>query len=224
MKKEIVRNYFVDATGKVYNKQGKEKATFINRDGYEIVFLWEDNKAKSFTVHRLVALAFLDNPENKPCVNHIDGNKAHNDLSNLEWNTYSENTKHALRTGLKIPEQGEDVHNALLTNLQVHEICQMMENGYRNVEIHEMLEVSKVSLENIRRGIGWLSISQQYSIPRKSIVISEETIHWICKQIEAGVRNMEIVALSTNAKINKSMVTKIKNKKQYRHISDLYNF
>lgn len=51
--------------------------------------------------HRLLAKAFIVNPENKSCVNHIDGNKLNNSIDNLEWSSYSENNKHAFDTGLK---------------------------------------------------------------------------------------------------------------------------
>lgn len=58
---------------------------------------------KSQYVHRLVAIHFIPNPENKKCVNHIDGNKLNNHIGNLEWATHSENNSHAIRTGLKDP-------------------------------------------------------------------------------------------------------------------------
>lgn len=62
-------------------------------------------KQKNMTVHILVASAFIPNPFCKPCVNHIDGNKANNRVDNLEWVTYKENTQHAIRTGLRDPHK-----------------------------------------------------------------------------------------------------------------------
>ena len=67
---------------------------------YLHVNLWKDNKGTTFSVHRLMAKTFIPNEENKPMVNHIDGNKLNNNASNLEWVTCSENHKHAFKTGL----------------------------------------------------------------------------------------------------------------------------
>lgn len=67
------------------------------------VQLWKENKAYLRRVHRLVAEAFIANPENKPTVNHIDGNPLNNNVDNLEWTTYSENQLHAVKLGLTKP-------------------------------------------------------------------------------------------------------------------------
>jgi hypothetical protein len=70
------------------------------RHGYILMFLSKEGSRKTFAAHRLVAQVFIPNPENKPSVNHINGNKQDNRVCNLEWNTYKENTNHAIKTGL----------------------------------------------------------------------------------------------------------------------------
>jgi len=69
-------------------------------DGYLLVGLTKDKKQNTFRVHRLVCEAFIKNEFNKPQINHIDGNKSNNNISNLEWCTASENIKHAFKLGL----------------------------------------------------------------------------------------------------------------------------
>ena len=85
---------------------GKIKRPQIDKDGYEKVWLSRNSKKKPFFIHRLVALHFIDNPEQKPVVNHKDGNKRNNRLDNLEWCTHSENDKHAFKIGLRRPHCG----------------------------------------------------------------------------------------------------------------------
>lgn len=70
---------------------------------YYKVSLYKGGCCKKYSIHRLVAEAFIDNSENKPQVNHINGNKHDNRVENLEWATISENRKHAYRTGLQRP-------------------------------------------------------------------------------------------------------------------------
>ena len=84
---------------KVY-QSGKILKPSPDLNGYLRLSLAKEGKNKYVNVHRLVAEAFLPRISGKTCVNHIDGNKANNRLDNLEWCTYSENIKHAIRTGL----------------------------------------------------------------------------------------------------------------------------
>lgn len=80
----------------------KKPSKRMRKDGtcYMAVVLYKNNKYKNFYIHRLVANAFLENPDKKETVNHINGNKEDNIVENLEWNTYSENNNHAYITGL----------------------------------------------------------------------------------------------------------------------------
>lgn len=71
---------------------------YINSTGYSAVQFKTKGKQNHLLVHRAVALAFIENPDSKPCVNHIDGNKQNNSIKNLEWCTHEENTKHAALT------------------------------------------------------------------------------------------------------------------------------
>lgn len=73
--------------------------------GYLWLRIHKDKKPHGFQVHRLVALNFIPNPENKPCVNHKDGDKTNNSVSNLEWVTYSENELHSFHVLGKVAFQ-----------------------------------------------------------------------------------------------------------------------
>ena len=87
--------YKISNHGEVWNgrKQRLHKKNKNNR-GYCVVTLNKNNKQKQFLIHRLVAIHFIDNPFDKPCVNHIDENKTNNHHSNLEWCTHKENSNH----------------------------------------------------------------------------------------------------------------------------------
>lgn len=82
-------------------KNNKLLSQKTSKCGYKEVNLFKDRKGKSITVHRLVAQTFIPNPDNKPQVNHIDGNKENNTVSNLEWITNYDNMQHSIRTGLR---------------------------------------------------------------------------------------------------------------------------
>lgn len=84
------------------NKKAREKILKprIGNTGYLYINLWKKSKSKSKKIHRLVAEAFISNPNNLPQVNHIDGNKINNNVKNLEWCDASYNIKHAIDNNL----------------------------------------------------------------------------------------------------------------------------
>lgn len=93
--------YLISDAGRVFSKHNNNfLATPINNYGYPTVTLWKNGKRKKHIVSRLVASAFIDNPDGKTQVNHKNGNKLNNYAYNLEWTTPSENVEHAIRTGL----------------------------------------------------------------------------------------------------------------------------
>jgi hypothetical protein len=99
VKIEGFENYEVSNLGKVRNiKSGRILKPYLNQSGYLRHHLYGHDKQKELFLHRIIAIAFIDNPEEKPCVNHIDENKLNNDLSNLEWCTVRENIIHGTRT------------------------------------------------------------------------------------------------------------------------------
>lgn len=91
-------NYKISNYGNIINiRNNKLKKQTLHYTGYLIVNLYNNTKSQTFRVHRLVAAAFILNPHNKRVVNHIDGNKTNNVVTNLEWNTDSENEYHSYR-------------------------------------------------------------------------------------------------------------------------------
>ena len=94
-------NYEITETGKIRHKEKKKiRKASPSKRGYPVVSLRKDGKQYIRTIHILVARTFIPNPENKPEVNHKDGNKWNYRLNNLEWVTSRENKIHARKTGL----------------------------------------------------------------------------------------------------------------------------
>lgn len=121
--------------------------------GYFLVELYYgDNLHTRFRVHRLVAEAFIPNPENKKTVNHKDGNKLNNSVENLEWATQSENVLHAYKTGLK----SEDKCSAKLTRKQVNDILDTY-TGVRGeiVRLAEKYQVANSTIYRIVKNETW---------------------------------------------------------------------
>lgn len=100
-REELDGRYFATSNGSIYNKYGEYVKPFIADNGYLRVKLHVGhNKYKNYTLSVLIAESFIPNPDNLPQVNHKDGNKLNNDISNLEWCTQSYNIRHAISHGL----------------------------------------------------------------------------------------------------------------------------
>jgi len=125
----------------------------IDRYGYVKRVLSKEGKMYFFTEHRLVAIAFIDNPNNKATVNHKNGIKTDNRVENLEWHTNSENMSHAIETGLK-DQKGIKHHKCKLTEEQVLEIRKIGFSETR-MSLSKKYGISRTNVLGIIRGKFW---------------------------------------------------------------------
>jgi hypothetical protein len=138
--------------------RGKVLAGARHNGGYRSVALSVNNVATTFLIHRLVAAAFVERPDNCTEVNHIDGNKTHNAASNLEWCTPKHNTQHAVRTGLHKAARGERSGNAKLTDSAVREIRRRLADGEMVKSIAASFGVSTAPISYIKTGKAWTHV------------------------------------------------------------------
>ena len=116
----------------------------------------KDGKMLKCLIHRLVAITFLENTENKRTVNHIDGVKTNNRVDNLEWATLSEQHKHAVDSGLKA--KGEQHGRAKLTEAKVREIRDRYGNGCTQIKLAKEYRVSQAHISKIILGTNWAHV------------------------------------------------------------------
>jgi hypothetical protein len=167
MKSKVVEvkegNFIVYENGDIYNAKTNNKLKPIdNGVGYDRVGLYAgNNKHKLYYVHRLLAIAFIDNPDNKQFINHIDGNTKNNELSNLEWCTKSENGLHAFKLGLNKPNPcyGEKNGNTYITNKTASQIKELFKNGKKQCDIARHFNITKYVVYNIIRNKTWKHIN-----------------------------------------------------------------
>lgn len=99
------KNYLVSKDGRIKSKRrNKELTPKENWDGYHRIQIWDSGKCNMISWHRVVAITYIPNPDNKPVVNHKDGNKTNNHVDNLEWVTQSENIQHSWNNGLSVKQ------------------------------------------------------------------------------------------------------------------------
>ena len=144
---------------KVHHLKGRVLKPMVTKHGYEIVDLRKDRKRKTSKVHRLVAIAFLDNPKNKPQVNHIDGVKLNNNLNNLEWVTNAENIRHAYKKGLINTAKGERHAQSKITKEQVLEIRDIYsKGGLTQEQVGQLFGIDQTHVSDIVNKRSWTHI------------------------------------------------------------------
>ena len=154
------KNYIISNSGEIYSipRKGnwvlKKIKPRLNHNGYERVALSKDGKKYHFFVHRLVAYTYMDNPENKRTINHIDGCKTNNNFENLEWATHSENNQHAVDNKLGNRAVGQDMSKKL-KNEDVLEILRLRNNGMYHKDIAKIFNVTSKCVGDILLGKRW---------------------------------------------------------------------
>lgn len=149
------RHGSVTYTGKMLSPTITERGA--NR--YCLINLTKDGKGKSWLVHRLVAAAFVDNPNDQNVVNHIDGDGTNNRASNLEWISAQENTEHAYRLGLAKGNVGIKNPSAKLTVDDVRAIKELIREGQMTQRaIAEKFGVVPMVITDIKKGRTWTHV------------------------------------------------------------------
>ena len=142
------RELFVTSHGRIMSSiNGELTPTWNKRRGYYYVRTKDWNRK----LHRLVALAFIENKENKPQVNHKDGNKRNNHKDNLEWATAKENAQHAIKNGLT-PVLNKNEGNLKYTDQQVLDVYTLVRNGATYKDAGARCSMPYSTVAHIMRG------------------------------------------------------------------------
>ena len=158
---------FKDGSTRKY--KGKVLKPHLNDRGYVRLTLCNDNGCNIKRVHRLVLGTFKPHVNMKDLeVNHMDGDKLNNHLTNLEWVTARDNMLHAYDLGL-ITNIGEGSPNAKLSNTDVLEILQRLDTGELQKDIGSDYNVSKDYISQINRGVRWRAVKKEYERAKKTI-------------------------------------------------------
>lgn len=210
-------NYKINEFGDVMNSKGKILKKQVNVDGYFVVNLYKDVKGKSFhrRCARMLALTHMkDTYQEGFLINHKDLNKQNDTLSNLEWVSSLDNLLHSI-------ENQPAVHNSgsVYTEDFIREICSLIQDGVRNKEILESMDITKDALLHIRCGNAWGWVSKDYKMTPSRKGISESTAKWCCYKLKEGLSYKEIIEQSTSKNLTISILKSIKSKKSWTRIS-----
>lgn len=202
---------------------GKIVKVHIGTHGYKAFRNTATNKI--VLVHRLVGFIWLTNPDNLPVINHIDHDKLNNDVDNLEWCTYSHNSKQAAINGRLVFNGvfGEDSNLATIPDETMHSICKDLQEGMRNVDIANKYGISKGYVKTIKAGKQRVEITSQYNMKKfERRKVPDDILHEVCKLISEGKSSPEIISSLESDKVNKILIKNIRRKTSYKDISDLY--
>lgn len=199
--------------------------------GYFNMMLIINGERKTLLAHRLVAMMFIPNPdpENFVQINHIDGNKKNNHISNLEWCDSAHNMHHMYSTGLKTHFlKGEEITNSKYKESQINQVCKLLEEA--KLSLRSISDITGVSYEMIRmikNHHSWNHISSKYNIDNynkyydDNKIVTDEMVHKVCWMLESNQYNLKEISERTGVGFRE--VVNILHKKDHKNISQLYN-
>ena len=207
---EGFENYKVSNLGNIkitansFSRKEKNLKPLKTKKGYFRVGLYKNKKCHFKSIHRLVAKCFIDNPENKKQVNHIDGDKSNNAVNNLEWCSYRENMNHAINNNLT--PCGEKNGNSKLEKEDVIYIYNCLKIGVSMYPIMEKFNVSKSTVMGIKTGKQWSFLNLTPIKGRASSVTLEQIL-----TIENLLKNCSMREVSRITGNSRELIKKVKN-------------
>ena len=226
----IPTTYLVSSKGYVINTRYRGKYVQKMKEelnhGYKRVTLFIDGKRIHKRVHRLVAEAFIPNPKKLPVVDHIDNDKTNNDMSNLQWLTFEENTQKAYHDNLMLA--GEDHPKSTLKNSTVRNISEMaISLKYSPQELCEKFNITGSVLSAIIHKRQWKKITvyydfQPYIDKYGSNVIDKKTVILVAKLLSKKKYSNKLISIMTDVPV--ATVSDIKNRKSHSKITAKFNF
>lgn len=240
---KILSRYSVSDHGRIYDHKRNECLPYYHQRGlywYARVHV-NHSVTASVAVHRAVLMAFKPHPnfDDDIEVNHIDGNPQNNNLNNLEWVTSEINTLHAIKTGLR-KQNGTDNGRAVYSDEEVHEICKLIDQGYGNAQIANILNHLEeperssfcANVSSIKYGKTRRDISVQYNFMKGNVfkLYSNDFAHLVCNFLSDPNRDYtydeiaDYLQIPKNERVNfKQFVNKIILGREAKNVSPIYD-
>lgn len=209
--------YLCSKCGSIFNTEiGREISSRFNSTGYVRVNLYKDGKAKTETVHSLVIKTFIGKRDEGMQINHIDGDKTNNDLSNLEYVTPQENSEHAILIGLVNPVGSSNANSKLFAS-DVINICEKYDaGGVTQQQLADEYGIVQVAVSDILCGKRWSPLTgRKYNKKRK--IAEKEDIERICHMIIDD--NETTTTISKKTGISKGVIWSIMSGNSWVNIS-----
>lgn len=213
--------YFITEEGIIFDRYlDKFLKSHINTGYNRVALRLESGGQKSYYLHVLTATVYLGDYRSTMTVNHENGNKSNNGVSNLKWLTHHENITHAIANGLI-------KNRTSLTEPVVRQVCEFVVKGESCSRIAELLGLKLTTVEGIKNKYNWVHISDEYKFPPKVIynMMTPDLIDAICEDIKNNVTSRDIAEkhnvnihtlYSFNRKYRRNLQG-ILNKKNYKN-------